>query len=343
MLEENKLLDYKIKFKKCFFFKDNKEIIYLRNGNIIKAKLDESNSLKDEIILFESKHLKKHLVDFVPISDDKVCIIYNLIGKENNTILIKSLKDNITYEIPNFYNCDNYKNLEVIFFQEKNQIIIIDNFLHSLHFWKFNEDINNYTLFFKLFICQQFKINILNKNTIIIAIKDCLLVYDTNSFRIKRKIYYDDEEKEIEEENNNINNEDEDEYDEDIGTQGNYINDLAENKCISSCLSEDKKYLIVSNINGRLIIYNTKNFKKEKIKKFKNYIFDFETSYQYSEEELEKIDTIRMIDNIKVFDNFFILRMEYAISSKNHILNYKKGLIPLKKIGKIWKFQYLLD
>lgn len=52
----------------------------------------------------------------------------------------------------------------------------------------------------------------------------------------------------------------------DIGYEGNYeykegIKLYRDEKKLKTCLSNDKRYLAISNIKGRLFIYNTKNFK----------------------------------------------------------------------------------
>ena len=341
----------------CYFLGDNKEIILYKHFNkgllesfhcIMKATLDESNSLKDKIIVYKTSN---EINDFVPISDDKIfiveCYFFEIPKQYIHFLLIKSLKTDNSYKIPTIFNYDKNVNLKVKFFKEKNILIIIDHFSKkAIYFFKFNEAMKNYQFFLKLSIDNLFKINVLNKKAFIIAINDCLLFYVVNSFKIKKKLYYDDEE-EIDDNNINEENEDEDEDEyeyeyEYIDTEGNYKNELSESNDISSCLSNDKKYLAVSNLEGRLYIYNTKNFKKEKIKKFRNFIFSFLPSYIYNQNELEKINTIK-IHNIKPISNFFVLSIEYAFSKENQNIEYKNGLIPLKKFGKIWQFEYILD
>ena len=332
----NTKLYYEIHLYKCFFLNDNKELIYFKHFySIKKAKLDESNNLKDKIIIFKDTQIN----DYVPISDDQLCIIYNKLDsheqKYKKVILIKSLKNDNFYEIPTFYEYNDYKVL-VKFFKEKNQLIIFD-YANNIYFWKFNEHIQTYQFFLKLFIDKNFEFNILNANTFIISTNDCLLFYDANTLKIKKKIYFDDEE-EIDE-----NNEDKDEYeyDVDVGTEGNYENEVSKKNSFSSCLSNDKKYLAISNMQGRLFIYNTKNFKKEKIKKFQNFRFSFLPFYSYNKKELEKINTIK-ICYIKPVSNFFALGIDYVFTINNKI-EYDRDLVPLKKIGKIWEFGFFVE
>ena len=350
MIEDKQLyLATQYHILKYYFLNNNKEIIYYEHFLYIKlAKLDESNSLKDEIILFNDTRIN----DFVPISDDKICIIYNkaispIENEENKKkykifMLIKSLKNDKNdelYEIP--IDCIyDLRRLRVKYFKEKNQLIIIDIKLYRISLWNFNEDIQRYQFFLKLCIDKQFEIDILNKNTFIISTNDCLLLYDANTLKIKKKIYYDDEE-EINE-NNNIKNEDEneDEYEVDVGTEGNYVNEISKTEFFTSCLSNDKNYLTII-IEGRFYIYNTKNFKKEKIKKFQNFLFSFLPFYSYSNEELEIINTLHIYD-IEPVSNYFILHIRYVSENNNNKLYYKYGLIPLKKIGKIWKFSLFM-
>ena len=94
-------------------------------------------------------------------------------------------------------------------------------------------------------------------------------------------------------------------------------------------------------MEGRLFIYNTKSFKKEKIIKFRNFEFSFVPFKSYDENELENINTLK-INSTKPVSNFFILNIDYAYE-KNNVIKIKKGLIPLKKTGKIWKFAFILD
>ena len=64
-------------------------------------------------------------------------------------------------------------------------------------------------------------------------------------------------------------------------------------------------------MEGRLFIYNTKSFKKEKIIKFRNFEFSFVPFKSYDENELEHINTLK-INSIKPISNFFILNIDYA-------------------------------
>ena len=110
---------------------------------------------------------------------------------------------------------------------------------------------------------------------------------------------------------------------------------------LKTCLSNDKKYFAISNNKGRLFIYNTKDFKREKIKKFENYHCFNIPSYSNFDEELKKLNTIR-ICKIFAFKNFFLLKIEYAFT-ENKNLKYKGGLIPLKKEGNIWEFKNFIN
>lgn len=176
---------YEIYFKKCYLINDKKEIIYYDlKKSIVIAKLDKPYSLKDKIIFFNNDKIN----DFVPISDGKIWIIYSI--ENAKFILIKSLKNNDFYEIPIIHNY--YSNLQVKFFKEKNQLIIID--YKTLYFWKFKENIQTYQFSSKLSFEQDFVFNILNKKTFIISTNDCLILYNANTLNIQKKIYYDDEE-----------------------------------------------------------------------------------------------------------------------------------------------------
>lgn len=319
---------YEIFFKKLYYLNNKKEVIYYDYiSSIVIAKPDRPYSLKDKIKFFNFP-----IDDFVPISDENICIIYrNNILENTKYIIIKSLKNN-----NNFYQAITHKHYEILqvkFFKEKNQLILIQS--RDLYIWKFNENLQTCQFSSKLTFDKKFVFNILNKKTFIISTDDCLLLYNSNTLTIKKKIYYDDEE--IDE--NNINIEEEDE---DIGTEGNYLNQQSQNNILSSCLSKDKKYLAISSSEGRLLIYNTKNFKKEKIKKFKNYSISYLPSYSYNKTELEEINTIK-INNIKPVSNFFVLDISYIFEKNSISINYRRNFIPLRKIGNIWNFGFFVN
>ena len=139
-------------FIKLFFLKNSqKEIIFSTNNrNLMIAKVDNSNKLKEKSSLFLKNFKRKgyqELIDFVPISDSKLCIIYYESKEGQNAktmLLIKSLTDRYFYE---------YKIADgpskVMFFKEKKQLIIENN--NFLYFLKFIKNIQKYQLFAKIF------------------------------------------------------------------------------------------------------------------------------------------------------------------------------------------------
>ena len=136
--------------KKFYFLDDKKEkIIYYNNtDSIVIDKLDNS-ILNDKITFFYDENIN----DFVPISDDKICIIYTIRNeKKDKIMLIKSLKNNNSYKIPIIHKF--IDNLQVKFFKEKNQLILID--YRALYFWKFNNNIQTFQFFFKIIYRRNF-------------------------------------------------------------------------------------------------------------------------------------------------------------------------------------------
>ena len=339
-----------VNFLKILFLNNNsKEIIYIKriiwgfalprtNYYIQLAEFDQSYNLTEKKNIFSLKSDNSNpnnIEDYAIINGDQVCILYSELDKRSKTIfqrlLIKSIRNDNFYEIP-LNQKISFSSVE--FFKERNQLIIIGN--NKLYCWKYIESSQKYQFVSKIEFDTEFKLKILNKNTIILTTEEGLLLLNANSFRIKRKIFYDDEDEEA-----TVENEDEDEID--VGNEGNYeyrigtITYYKEETQIKMCLSNDKKYLAVSNSSGRLLIYDTKNYRKEKIKKYENYYIPSIPFGLDFEEEMKKINTI-LISGIYAVKNYFALKIRYAIQFYEN-RKYKYDLVLLKKEGNIWKFK----
>ena len=315
MKSDFEIIKLDVPFKKLFVLNNElKYIVYERRNRIEIASINESYKLINNIIMIEKSNFGFNqnnqriiVIDYTLIKDDKICALcskaLNLYYLKSSEyfIIIKSLINQNYYEIPLNYN--NQGLLEIKFYKKRNQLIIIGDKI--LSFWKYIESSGRYQFFSQIKFDTNFKIKILNKNIIIISTNECLLLLDSNSFKIKREIFYNDEEE---------NNEEEE-----IGEfEGNYeydeediIYNTQQEREIKICFSNDKKYLAISNNWGRLLIYDTKNFYKQKIKKYENYNIFKIPSHLNQEKEFKKINTI-LISDIYAVNDYFVLKIRYA-------------------------------
>ena len=337
-------------FLKILFLNNNsKEIIYLEKTiskifpfssyySIVLAEFDESYKLTDKINIFylSTDYIKNNgIEDYAIVNGDQICILYSESYETFQRLLITSIRNYIFYEIP-LNKKLSFSSVE--FFKERNLLIIIGN--NKLYCRKYIESSQKYQFVSKIEFGTEFKLKILNKNTIILSTDEGLLILDANSFRIKRKIFYDDVDEEA-------IKEDEDDDEIDVGNEGNYeyreeiTYYYKEETQIKMCLSNDKKFLAVSNSSGRLLIYDTRNYRKEKIKNYENYNIPSIPFGLNFEEEMKKINTI-LISGIYAVKNYFVLTIRYAIQFYEN-RKYKYDLALLEKEGNIWKFKNCLD
>lgn len=180
----------KFNFRKLYTINGNSEEIYfLFLDYLYKAKLDKSNKIKESNKLYSF-----NVLDFAPISEDKIYILVNNYSNcdkindlkekkpKDSKILILSLKNENFCEY--LFHFQNYIN-NITFFKEKNEFILRNN--NTLHFYQYIKSNHKYQYFLSLHFNSVFNFIILNKKTFIICTNDYLSLYDTNTLNIKKK------------------------------------------------------------------------------------------------------------------------------------------------------------
>jgi len=146
---------------------------------------------------------------------------------------------------------------------------------------------------------------IFKKNTILVFTDKYFFIMDIKSSKKKRYIFYD-----------NVENGKIDEYEYKV------------------CLTNDKNYLSVS-LEDTLLIYNTKNFKKEKIEKYIN-----EDSLRNDLDEYDKgLLNSRTVLKILPYKKFFLILFSgYHYWPYTGDIEDHKNLRTFKKFGDEWRY-----
>ena len=321
----------------------NYYLLFHKNSEMqLKLALLDTNKHIKKIIPFYPEFFKFKIIDVILCFKDKLCILYIYEHIAKTYILILNINNNKLIEEKIYSNFSifpysvNDAKMEI----KKNKLIILSN--NKLYFLDFIPDKKKFQISYTFTLSNPKKQNdnsyeeedkeeeeenqeeesekdddtkkeyekikdflIFKKNTILVFTNKYFFIMDINSSKIKKYIFYD-----------NVENGKIDEYEYKVG------------------LTNDKNYLSVS-LGDTLLIYNTKNFKKEKIEKY----FNKDSLLNDLDEYNKSLLNSRTVLKILPYKNFFLILFSgYSYWPHSGSIEDYKNLRTFKKFGDEWRY-----
>ena len=343
-----------IRFDKIISLKNDSNYYLLFHKNLkmqLKLALLDTNKHIKKIIPFYPEFFKFKIIDVILSFNDKLCILYIYEHIAKTYILILNINNHYYEDLTNnkliekkiysnfsiFPNSVTEAKMEI----KKNKLIILSN--NNLYFLDFIPGKKNFQISFSFTLSNPKKIKndnsyeeedkeeeeenqeeesekdddtkkesekikdflIFKKNTILVFTDKYFFIMDIKSSKIKKYIFYD-----------NVENGKIDEYEYKVG------------------LTNDKNYLSVS-LEDTLLIYNTENFKKEKIEKY----FNEDSLINDLDENDKSLLNSRTVLKILPYKNFFLILFSgYSYWPHSGSIEDYKYLRTFKKFGDEWRY-----
>ena len=344
-----------IRFDKIISLKNDSNYYLLFHKKLkmqLKLVLLDTNKHIKKIIPFYPEFFKFKIIDVILSFNDKLCILYTyehivktyiLILNINNHYYDEDLTNNklIEEKIYSYFsifpNSVTAAKMEI----KKNKLIILSN--NNLYFLDFIPGNKKFQISYSFTLSNPKKIKndnsyeeedkeeeeenqeeesekdddtkkesekikdflIFKKNTILVFTDKYFFIMDIKSSKIKKYIFYD-----------NVENGKIDEYEYKVG------------------LTNDKNYLSVS-LEDTLLIYNTENFKKEKIEKY----FNEDSLINDLDENDKSLLNSRTVLKILPYKNFFLILFSgYSYWPHSRSIEDYKYLRTFKKFGDEWRY-----